>query len=428
MKSEISVVIPTLDNFLDVKKVIFSIDSQDLLPSEIILADSSSSSQIENNITDLQLSVPIRYLRVGKAYKYDRLLYRLFYFSSLPFFKNRFPKGRAFPYEATNAGASIARYKWIAFLDGTTIPSKAWLKDYYELISKKNYDVIFGRTKYHADTWFQELLRASTYGSIGHETAPGSLMQTAKFLESHKIVEGVRSGGDIAWKMQIRDSLSYFLPEKNYLSYSSLPKSLFATLKKFFIYQIHGSFLDIQNNVKDLYLGIILLLSIIIIPKWNYIVGWDSSFFIPHITKVFFLSLFLIVFISFTINRVFLRSFTRNSFRANSLKFFLFVLAVFAVINWNGVVAKWVEDSVWYIPHITKIFLTIIFTSSFLYRGIYFPLKNKIKTSYLFPLNWILVGLLGILLDLVKAPGYILGAVLASFVRRKKFIKEGLFQ
>jgi glycosyltransferase involved in cell wall biosynthesis len=123
MKSEISVVIPTLDNFLDVKKVIFSIDSQDLLPSEIILADSSSSSQIENNITDLQLSVPIRYLRVGKAYKYDRLLYRLFYFSSLPFFKNRFPKGRAFPYEATNAGASIARYKWIAFLDGTTTPT-----------------------------------------------------------------------------------------------------------------------------------------------------------------------------------------------------------------------------------------------------------------------------------------------------------------
>jgi hypothetical protein len=67
MKSEISVVIPNLDNFLDVKKVIFSIDSQDLLPSEIILADSSSSSQIENNITDLQLSVPIRYLRVGRS-------------------------------------------------------------------------------------------------------------------------------------------------------------------------------------------------------------------------------------------------------------------------------------------------------------------------------------------------------------------------
>ena len=41
MKPEISVVIPTLDNFLDVQKIIQSIDSQDLLPSEIILADSS---------------------------------------------------------------------------------------------------------------------------------------------------------------------------------------------------------------------------------------------------------------------------------------------------------------------------------------------------------------------------------------------------
>ena len=57
MKSEISVVIPNLDNFLDVKKVIFSIDSQDLLPSEIILADSSSSSQIENNIYSYSQSV-----------------------------------------------------------------------------------------------------------------------------------------------------------------------------------------------------------------------------------------------------------------------------------------------------------------------------------------------------------------------------------
>lgn len=50
MKSEISIVIPTLDNFLDVKKVIFSIESQDLLPSEIILADSSSSNEDRKSV------------------------------------------------------------------------------------------------------------------------------------------------------------------------------------------------------------------------------------------------------------------------------------------------------------------------------------------------------------------------------------------
>ena len=49
MKLEISIVIPTLDNFSDVKKVIFSLESQDFLPSEIILADSSSSNEIEKN-------------------------------------------------------------------------------------------------------------------------------------------------------------------------------------------------------------------------------------------------------------------------------------------------------------------------------------------------------------------------------------------
>ena len=163
MKPEISVVIPTLDNFLDVQKIIQSIDSQDLLPSEIILADSSSSNKIEDHIQDIQSSVPIRYLRVGRAYKYDRFLHRFFSFPILSFFRNHFPKGRAFPYEATNAGASIARFKWIAFLDATTVPNKSWLKDYYNLISRENYDVIFGNTKYYADTSFQEVLRASTF-------------------------------------------------------------------------------------------------------------------------------------------------------------------------------------------------------------------------------------------------------------------------
>ena len=420
MKSEISIVIPTLDNFLDVKKVIFSLESQDLLPSEIILADSSSSNEIEKNIKALQLSIPIRYLRVGRAYKYDRFLHHFFSFPILSFFENHFPKGRAFPYEATNAGASIARYKWIAFLDATTIPSKTWLKDYYNLISRENYDVIFGNTKYYADTWFQELLRASTYGSIGHETAPGSLMKTSEFLESHRITEGVRSGGDVAWKMKIKDSLNYYLPSKSYLSYSSLPRSILPTLKKFFIYQIYGSFLNIQNNIKDLYLCIALLFSIILIPKWNYIVGWDSVFFLPHITKIFFLSLFILIFISFAINRIFFRAFPINSFRTDIFKLFLFFIIAFSIYNWNGTVAKWVEDSIWYIPHITKIFVSLIFAASFVYRGIYFPLKNKIRFSYLFPYKWFLVGFLGVLLDLVKAPGYLLGAILASIVRRTK--------
>lgn len=428
MNPEISIVVPTLDNFQDFYLLLNNINQQTLLPKEIVIADSSSSDEIQESITSIDSKVPIIYIRVGRAYRFDRLLRFL---SSLKIFWKFFPKfhpGRAFPYEATNAGVKKASSEWVAFLDATTIPKQSWLKDYWNFLQIHQCDVVLGQTKYYAKTAFQKLLRASTYGQKAHETAPGSIIRKTDFLNGHEIAEGVRSGGDVAWKIDIKDSFKYFSPSEHYLKYSSLPKTVLPALKKFFIYQIYGSFLDIQNNVKDLYFGILLLFSIIIIPKWNYIVGWDSSYFIPHITKVFYLSLFLIIFISFAINRVLLRSFKYNTFRANSLKFFSFILVTYSIINWNGVVAKWVEDSIWYIPHITKIFLAIIFAASFVYRGIYFPLKNKIKVSYLFPMNWILVGLLGILLDLIKAPGYLLGSLLTSFVRRKKYNKENFIQ
>ena len=170
--------------------------------------------------------------------------------------------------------------------------------------------------------------------------------------------------------------------------------------------------------MKDLYLIFSLLFGIILVPKWNYIVGWDSIFFIPHITKVFFLSILLIFFISLIINRGILRGYPNHSFLINGVKISIFIIISYCVYNWNDVVANWVEDSIWYIPHITKIFVLSVLFASFIYRGIYFPIKNKVKLNYLFPFRWILVGLLGILLDIVKAPGYLLGAILASFIKR----------
>jgi hypothetical protein len=102
----------------------------------------------------------------------------------------------------------------------------------------------------------------------------------------------------------------------------------------------------------------------------------------------------------------------------------IFFIIAYSIYNWNAVVAKWVEDSVWYIPHITKIFISCVIFTSFIYRGIYFPLKNKIKLNFLFPFNWILVGALGIVLDLVKAPGYLLGGILSSIIARQSFKQD----
>ena len=50
MNPRFSVVVPTLDNFHDLKILISSINSQTLLPKEILVADSSSSDEIQENL------------------------------------------------------------------------------------------------------------------------------------------------------------------------------------------------------------------------------------------------------------------------------------------------------------------------------------------------------------------------------------------
>ena len=161
------------------------------------------------------------------------------------------------------------------------LPVETWLEDYWNFINSYKCDVVFGRTKYLAITGFQKLLRASTYGALGHESAPGSIIKKAVFLNGLRIKEGVRSGGDIAWRLKIKQSLKYYLPEKNYLTYSNLSLSLFPALKKFFIYQIYGSFSAIQHNIKDLYLLFALILRNYLGAKVELYCGMGQCIFYP---------------------------------------------------------------------------------------------------------------------------------------------------
>ena len=56
----------------------------------------------------------------------------------------------------------------------------------------------------------------------------------------------------------------------------------------------------------------------------------------------------------------------------------------------------------------------------YVYRGIYFPIKNNISLSFLFPMNWLLVGCVGLILDIVKAPGYLLGTIFSPFLKTSR--------
>lgn len=416
----ISVVIPTLDNPKDVSNVIESLNIQLFLPSEIVIIDSSSNDEIERLIVDIHSRIPITYKRLGRAYAMDRFLLFINQFPVFRYFLSHLSKGRAFPYEATNHGALIAEHEWLALLDATTIPNKNWLQDYYQIIESGEAEVVLGNTLYLASTYFQKILRASSFGANGIETSPGSLIKKEDYLNGFQITEGVRSGGDVDWKNRVKENFKSLTPKEPYLVYPNLPTSLLPCVKKFFIYSLYTAVQDINHSIKDLYLIATLIFTLVIIPKWNYIVGWESSlFFIPHVTKLWFISITLILLFSIVYNRLI---FTKSSapLLRNIHKITIFVLISFVIYNWNGYFANWVEISVWYIPHITKIYVLTICLVSFLYRGIFYPIKNNIPLSFLFPINWFLAGILGLLLDLVKAPGYILGIIFSPFVKIKR--------
>ena len=413
----ISVIIPTLDNPDDVFDVIKSLNQQLLLPSEIVIVDSSSKDDIDKLLKNIDSVIPITYKRYGRAYPNDRLIMIIKTLPIIKYFFKSNPKGRAYPYEATNHGSLIAKNKWLAFLDATTIPSKNWIKDYAEIIKSKNAEVVFGKTQYLAETFFQKILRASTYGANGIETAPGSLMLRKDFLNGFKITEGVRSGGDVDWKNRVRSNFRSFTPKDSYLVYPNLHKNLFSCAKKFFIYQLHTAVQDIAHSIKDLYFLLTLMFGLVLIPKWNAIVGWEASpYYMPHITKIYLLSAILILLFSLLFNRIFVKR-SSKPFLKNAYKISFFILISLGVYNWNSSLAGWVEESVWYIPHITKTFIIFLCIASFAYRGLYFPIKNNITFDFLFPINWIWVGSLGLFLDVVKAPGYLIGALISPFIK-----------
>ena len=64
------------------------------------------------------------------------------------------------------------------------------------------------------------------------------------------------------------------------------------------------------------------------------------------------------------------------------------------------------------IDFLTNFFLITVILISLIIRGIVIPLNRGIKYNFLFPFNFIPTALLGLSLDILKSPFYILGAVI----------------
>lgn len=387
----ISIVIPLYNNKQCFENVLEAICKQTVRPKQIVIIDSTDSNDEEINLQNYDDQIEIVYQKVE----------------------------RSFPGKARNLGVEIASEKYLALLDSKTIPNRNWLSSSFAKL--KDHDVVLGSICYKGVNKSQKLISAAMYGENPLEHISGTLLMKSIFEKIGPFNEIYRAGEDVDWKNRLKASeFSYFTPIEAIGIYSEISSNLIFQIKRAFVYQMHSSFMDIQSSTRVVFLSLFLIFLATLVPSWNnMVVNYNYELFVPHITKFFLFFLGIFIFISFICLKVF------GYFRQRrSLKFLmnlsLFIWFFVVVYNWNAAIPAWDETSPFFVPHITKIYLLVLLALSFISRGIVFPILRGIRFKYLFPLRWIIIGTIGLILDISKSPGYFMGSLIIVF-RNVKF-------
>jgi glycosyltransferase involved in cell wall biosynthesis len=390
--TSVSIVIP-VHNESDhvILKLLGSIERQTLKADEVIIVGTSYTEASREKIFQIN-GLKIKYY-------YERNL---------------------FPGAARNFGVKRTNNDLIAFLDSSTRPDPEWLHDACAKLHEEAADLVIGKTKFKAKTYFQKVLRACSYGKKDNKTVPGTLIRKTVFMKN-MFIETVRAGEDQEWKNRIALEHKISVPSQALISYFGFPKNIIATIKKYFTYSVATALVEVQNNLKDLYLSVLIVFSALLIPRWNYLLPtWDQSpWYIDDVSKKYLILICTIFFLAHILRRLLNVNLRFGIFSNTSIQLIIFIGLSFLIYNWNRIFSDWVESALLYIPHITKIYIFLLIAVSFFARGIYFPIKRGIKSKFLFPFNWISVGCIGLILDLIKLPGYSYGA-LRSLIKTNK--------
>lgn len=254
-------------------------------------------------------------------------------------------KGDCFPGNARNIGARNTSSEVICFLDSKTIPSKDWLQNGLRVLNKKNVDLVIGCFKSVETSWFGKIVKASTFGNISHFCLPGTIIRRSKFLESGGFNPAVRAGEDIDWFNRIFQ-----------LGYK--------------IYRPNKTNLDYTGLPQSLTK---------VIKKW-YLYSMENAkvnILITQKSIYFFLLLFFILYIAYRWNYIFTGG------------------------DW--------DSSPYFIPHLNTILWSFLGFSYLLFRAVIMPLIRKERLRFLFPINFIFICVLSLVIDIVKIPGRLYG-------------------
>jgi hypothetical protein len=182
-------------------------------------------------------------------------------------------------------------------------------------------------------------VRDSIYGVNPIRTLPGSIIKKNVFHKVGQFLENVRTGEDSEWMNRI----------------------------------IYFNLVSIDSSVIAVdYYGLLRLNFKKLIKKW--LVSYRSSGGLEYYKWQRQLAVFIV------------------------LPYFIFIAYI-----WNGLVTGWQVNSLFYIPHITKIVTIIPFVIYFLYRGIFLPRNKGLKLfPGILPLRFLALFFVGAVLDIVK--------------------------
>jgi glycosyltransferase involved in cell wall biosynthesis len=244
----------------------------------------------------------------------------------------------AFPGEARNIGVENALGDVIAFLDVKTIPNETWLERSIEILKNSNVDGVWGSRLYKSNTFLGEIIRDAIYGNKPVKSVAGSVIRKDVFAVTGKMISWVPAGEDGDWINRV---------EAHKLSFISCGD-----------------------------------------PNHNYW-GLDNkplSFFVKKWWRYYHYSRLL------PVN-------DRDRWAAYGL---FYIVVLFFAFNWNYKISDVLLGSPLVVPHITT---GLAIAGPVIYafvRGIYLPLRRKTPFLWVFPVRFVLILSIAIILDLVK--------------------------
>lgn len=244
----VSLVIPVRNEASTISETLDGILALSTLPSEIIFVDTGSTDKSVSLIE----SWSSRAAQLGIRFK---LIHH--------------PGG--YPGAARNSGVKQATFEWIAFLDVGIKPEADWLSKLWACMQDNQAQAVYGMCQFSDEHPFGRLICAVSYGQGNRAPVlPASLFHKDVFLKAGYFEEHLRSGEDLLWNKRIfAENIPAVTCRDTAVHYQHFPTSLWAAVKKWFIYAQSSTVADLSNISKSLMLFAVSLVYVCLVLGYS---------------------------------------------------------------------------------------------------------------------------------------------------------------